>query len=126
MFVVFSLLIGLVLGGFVLYSNIQDKEYEKYKGHGFDYMHGYSSTDFTGYHVYDGEKLASLDHEPSLIIENEEDMPILDGAEACYPVYTAIAKTIVAVTPQYKYFLSHLNFMSFLRSFQIKANLSYL
>ena len=94
LFVVFSLLIGLVLGGFVLYSNIKDKEYEKYKGHGFDYMHGYSSTDFTGYHVYDGEKLASLDHEPEFIIENEEDMPILDGAEACYPVYTAIAKTI--------------------------------
>ena len=89
-----TILIALVLGGFLLYTNIQDKQYEKYKGHGFDYMHGYSSTDFTGYHVYDGDKLVRLDHEPSLIIENEEDMPILDGAEACYPVYSAMAKAV--------------------------------
>jgi ABC-type phosphate transport system substrate-binding protein len=67
---------------------------EKYGGHGFEYMHGYSSSDFTGYHVYDGEKLYSLDHEASFQIENEEDMPVLDGAEACYPVYCAIAKAV--------------------------------
>ncbi|MBR1736269.1 MAG: hypothetical protein IJ736_04530, partial [Firmicutes bacterium] len=67
---------------------------QKYGGHGFDYMNGFSSTDFTGYHVYDGEKLATLDHESSLIIENEEDMPVLDGAEACYPLYSAVARTI--------------------------------
>ena len=57
-------------------------------------MHGYSSTDFTGYHVYDGEKLVKLDHEPSFMIEDEAEMPILDGAEACYPIYTAVAKTL--------------------------------
>ena len=33
----------------------------KHSGHGFKYMNGFSSTDFTGYHVYDGEKLAVLD-----------------------------------------------------------------
>ena len=65
-----------------------------YSGHGFDYMNGYSSTDFTGYHVYDGEKLATLDHKPSLFIENEKDMPVLDGAEACYPLYSAVAKAV--------------------------------
>lgn len=65
----------------------------KYGGHGFEYMHGYSSTDFTDYMVYaDDSKLVVLDHEPSLIIENEEDMPVLDGAEACYPLYAAFAK----------------------------------
>ena len=67
---------------------------ERYMGHGFDYMNGYSSTDFTGYMVHDGEKLNLLDHEASFRIEREEDMPVLDGAEACYPLYSAIAKSV--------------------------------
>jgi phosphate transport system substrate-binding protein len=79
---------------------------ERYLGHGFEYMHGWSSTDFTGYHVYDSEKLYKLDHEASLIIENEEDMPVLDGAEACYPVYSAFAKAVYknidAIEAEYK------------------------
>lgn len=65
----------------------------KYAGHGFKYMHGYSSTDFTDYMVYSENcRLVTLDHEPSLVIENEADMPVLDGAEACYPLYAAYAK----------------------------------
>ena len=71
-----------------------DENIEKYGGHGFEYMHGYSSSDFTGYHVYDGEKLHLLDHDVSFSISRQEDMPILDGAEACYPVYSAVAKTV--------------------------------
>ena len=93
-FLIFVLIVGAIIGFVVLSTYIKDKEFEKYGGHGFDYMHGYSSTDFTGYHVYDGEKLVRLDHDPEFIIENIEDMPILDGAEACYPVYSAIAKAI--------------------------------
>ncbi len=86
--------IGLIIGSIVLMLYLKDKEYKKYAGHGFAYMHGYSSSDFTGYHVYDSDKLVKLDHDPAFVIENEEDMPILDGAEACYPIYTAIAKTL--------------------------------
>lgn len=67
----------------------------KYAGHGFDYMHGYSSTDFTDYMVYSEEsKLVILNHEPSLIIDKQEDMPVLDGAEALYPMYAAFAKNV--------------------------------
>lgn len=67
----------------------------KYAGHGFDYMHGYSSTDFKDYMVYSENcKLVELDHESTLIIENEEDMPVLDGAEALYPMYAAFAKNV--------------------------------
>ena len=67
----------------------------KYQGHGFEYMNGYSSTDLTDYTPYsDSGKLVTLDHEASFQIENEKDMPILDGAEACYPVYSAIAKAV--------------------------------
>lgn len=67
----------------------------RYAGHGFDYMNGYSSTDFTDYTVYAAHsRLVELDHEPDLIIENEQDMPVMDGAEACYPLYAALAKTV--------------------------------
>jgi len=67
----------------------------KYKGHGFEYMNGYSSTDLTDYTPYSNSgKLVMLDHEASFRIENENNMPILDGAEACYPVYSAIAKAV--------------------------------
>lgn len=38
--------------------------------------------------------LVTLKEPSSFIIEKEADMPILDGAEACYPVYSAIAKAV--------------------------------
>ena len=67
----------------------------RYGGHGFQYMHGFSSTDFKDYMVYaENSRLVTLDHEPSLRIESAEDMPILDGAEACYPLYAALAKAV--------------------------------
>ena len=67
----------------------------RYGGHGFKYMNGFSSTDFSDYMVWsEPSKLAALDHEASLIIENEKDMPRLDGAEACFPLYSAAAKAV--------------------------------
>ncbi|MBR4768053.1 MAG: substrate-binding domain-containing protein [Lachnospiraceae bacterium] len=67
----------------------------RYAGHGFAYMQGYSSTDFSDYMVYsDPSKLVTLDHPASLTIEGEENMPVMDGAEACYPVYSAVAKAV--------------------------------
>lgn len=89
----FGLVFVLLLGtNIVLYVN---REEARYGGHGFQYMNGYSSTDFTDYMVYAEEsKLATLEKEASLRIEKEEEMPILDGAEACYPLYAAIAKAV--------------------------------
>ena len=67
----------------------------RYGGHGFEYMNGYSSTDFKDYMVYSSpSKLVTLDHPASLVIEGEENMPKMDGAEACYPVYAAVAKAV--------------------------------
>ena len=87
--VLMVILLGGCFDGY-LYMN---RPSVKYGGHGFKYMHGYSSTDFTDYTVYsDNSKLAVLTEESELIIENEEDMPILDGAEACYPLYAAFAR----------------------------------
>ena len=76
---------------FAAVNAAKKEDSQQYMGHGFEYMHGYSSTDFTGYHVYDSEKLYRLDHDAFLNFEKEEDMPVLDGAEACYPVYGALA-----------------------------------
>ncbi len=68
---------------------------QRYAGHGFEYMHGWSSTDFSDYMVWSNpSKLASLDHPAGLIIEDEKDMPVLDGAEACFPLYSAVAKAV--------------------------------
>lgn len=76
----------------VLYLN---RPSVKHAGHGFNYMHGYSSTDFTDYTVYaQNSKLIKLDHESAFAIEKEEEMPVLDGAEACYPLYAAFAKAV--------------------------------
>lgn len=91
---VIILIIALIVGGFLLWDHHKHAEFDKYNGHGFRYMYGFSSTDFTGYHVYDGEKLVELDHPASLTIEGIKNMPVLDGAEACYPIYTAVAKAI--------------------------------
>ena len=91
--IAFSLAV-FTLVGLDLYLYVQSPNV-KYAGHGFPYMHGYSSTDFSDYFVYaKNSKLASLDHEASLIIENPDDMPVLDGAEACYPLYAAVAKAV--------------------------------
>ena len=87
-------IIGIIIAYFAISAAYRAYNQKVYSGHGFDYMSGYSSTDFKGYHVYDGEKLVSLNHKASLWIEEEKDMPVMDGAEACYPVYTAVAKAI--------------------------------
>ena len=82
-------LVGAAAGG-ITYLNRPEA---KYGGHGFDYMHVWSSTDFKDYMPYSApSKLVILDHEASLIIENEADFPVLDGAEACYPMYASLAK----------------------------------
>lgn len=88
------MIIILLPAGLVAKLRYDEYQEDKYGGHGFDYMYGYSSTDFTGYHVYDGDMLVTLDHEPGVLIEDVEKMPIMDGAEACYPVYAAVAKAI--------------------------------
>lgn len=84
--------IGLIGANTYLYMN---RPAARYAGHGFQYMNGFSSTDFSDYMVYSkNSKLVTLDHEAAFQIEKEEDMPVLDGAEACYPLYAAFAKAV--------------------------------
>ena len=58
-------------------------------------IHIYSSTDLSQFYPYtESSQLVELQEPSTFTIENEKDMPILDGAEACYPVYSAIAKAV--------------------------------
>lgn len=86
------LALACIIADVFLYTN---RPSVRYAGHGFEYMHGYSSTDFTDYTVYSSNsKLVMPEEEPTLIIEREEDMPVMDGAEACYPLYAAFARAV--------------------------------
>lgn len=60
--------------------------------YGFKYGGGYSSTDLFPYEVMNEENiLPKLKEEPTFTITNPVEMPILDGAEAAFPVYSAFA-----------------------------------
>lgn len=60
--------------------------------YGFAYEGGYSSTDLEPYYVENESNiLAKLDEPSTFTIYDPLDMPILDGAEAVYPVYSAFA-----------------------------------
>ncbi len=65
----------------------------KYAGHGFDYMCGYSSTDFSAYYPCSEPSMLTVPEDVPFLIEKKEDMPRLDGAEACYPLYAGLAKS---------------------------------
>ncbi len=61
-------------------------------GYGFPYEHGYSSTDLEPYYVENEDNiLAKLDEPSIFIISEPAKMPVLDGAEAAYPIYSAFA-----------------------------------
>lgn len=63
--------------------------------YGFEYGGGYSSTDLTPYEVTNPDnKLSKLAEPSTFMIKNSTDMPILDGAEAAYPVYSAFANIV--------------------------------
>ncbi len=75
------------------YVNSPNHKYAK-QGHNFSYMSGFSSVDLYDYALYNEKnKLVTIDSSVEKI-EGYKNMPIMDGAEACYPVYGAIAKAI--------------------------------
>lgn len=60
--------------------------------HGFDYADGYSSTDLWPYDIQNPEHILPHLSEPSTFtIDDKKEMPILDGAEAAFPVYSGFA-----------------------------------
>lgn len=60
--------------------------------YGFDYEHGLSSIDLEPYYVENEDNILVTLQEPcDFTIADPEEMPVLDGAEAAYPVYSAFA-----------------------------------
>jgi phosphate transport system substrate-binding protein len=60
--------------------------------YGFQYGGGYSSTDLYPYDVRNPDnKLPVLETPSTFTIKEKNKMPVLDGAEAAYPVYSAFA-----------------------------------
>lgn len=60
--------------------------------YGFDYGNGFSSVDLQPYYVTNpNNKLPKLEGSASFRVDTQSEMPILDGAEAAYPVYAAFA-----------------------------------
>lgn len=81
----------------VAYKERQNIVMSAGSGHGFAYENGYSSTDLEPYYVENESNiLAKLDEPSTFTIYNPIDMPVLDGAEAAYPVYSAFANACYA------------------------------
>lgn len=60
--------------------------------YGFDYGNGFSSVDLEPYYVTNPNNILPKLQDPvSFKVETQSEMPILDGAEAAYPVYAAFA-----------------------------------
>ncbi|MBD5102186.1 MAG: hypothetical protein HDT27_05735 [Subdoligranulum sp.] len=65
--------------------------------HNFSYADGYSSIDLRPYDVTNEEHILAVLQEPaSFSITDPLRMPIMDGAEAAYPVYSAFANACYA------------------------------
>ena len=63
--------------------------------YGFQYGGGYSSTDLTPYEVANPDnELPKLETPSTFTIKDPNDMPVLDGAEAAFPVYSAFANAV--------------------------------
>lgn len=74
------------------YGQRGDNVYRTAEGHGFAYENGWSSVSLYPYYVENpGNKLAKLDGPSDFVISDVDQMPVLNGAEAAYPIYSAFA-----------------------------------
>ena len=74
------------------YRDSQNLILSAHASYGFAYEGGYSSINLQPYYVNNESNiLAKLDEPADFTISDPRGMPILDGAEAAYPVYSAFA-----------------------------------
>lgn len=80
------------LSEIVLYQYRKNVVPSAQTAYGFAYEGGYSSSNLYPYHVENESNiLAVLDEPSTFTISSPDQMPVLDGAEAAYPVYAAFA-----------------------------------
>ncbi|MDR2162113.1 MAG: hypothetical protein LBO77_08270, partial [Desulfovibrio sp.] len=74
------------------YGIDSDRVYALKRGHGFAMVGGFSSTDLK---IYDprvpGSVTSRLEDAAAFMVRGTENLPVLDGAEAAFPVYAAFA-----------------------------------
>ncbi|MBE6826100.1 MAG: hypothetical protein E7511_04375 [Ruminococcus sp.] len=65
---------------------------ESQQGYGFPYENGWSSINLSPYYVHNPDNILAKPTGPAAFtIDDKTAMPVLDGAEAAYPVYAAFA-----------------------------------
>ena len=70
------------------------------RSHGFAYAGGFSSVDLRPYRLHNPDTILPRLSAPSTFrVEEEARMPVLDGAEAAFPVYAAFAKASYKALP---------------------------
>lgn len=86
---------GLMVSWSLLTSYGFMKQNNEINGYGFDYAEGLSSVDLQAYDATKGDnKLPVLEKPASFQVDKLEEMPVLDGAEAAYPVYSAFGLAV--------------------------------
>ncbi|SBW03706.1 conserved membrane hypothetical protein [uncultured delta proteobacterium] len=88
---VFGVLLALPLVH-IGYGAYQDATYAAKRGHGFERVGGFSSTDLKPYDPRVPDAITLRLGEPAaFVIRGTDNLPVLDGAEAAFPVYAAFA-----------------------------------
>jgi phosphate transport system substrate-binding protein len=78
----------------------QDWTYAAKRGHGFERAGGFSSTDLKPYDPRVAGSITPRPDEPATFtIRGTDNLPVLDGAEAAFPVYAAFAAACYADLP---------------------------
>ena len=66
------------------------------EGHGFAYANGFSSVDLWEYEIENPDNKLPVLEQVTYKVSDRKKMPVLDGAEAAYPVYSAFANNVYA------------------------------
>jgi len=93
-----AVMFSVIFGGTLAYRystvNVLPPSYE------YAYGNGYSSVELWQYEIDNVNNILPKLSEPSTFrIENEKDFPVLDGAEAAFPVYSAFANACFEFPP---------------------------
>jgi phosphate transport system substrate-binding protein len=74
------------------YEILKDVNYARQRGHGFEYAGGFSDSDLKPYDPrVPGSIVARLNAPATFVIKGVDKLPVLDGAQAAFPVYAAFA-----------------------------------
>lgn len=90
----------LVPAGHLAFLEYDNYLYGKQRGHGFEYVGGYADVDLLPYDPRNPQNiLPRLEAPATFQLSDPTEMPVLDGAQAAFPVYGAFALACYAGLP---------------------------